>query len=245
MERPRAPRCYHSRMSSAACRAAGMATVLGLALLARSPVAAQGPASQVIEDWSKQAVGKTGIPDGWQGQRWGSPKYDFTIVAESPSRVLHLKSDNEGSTITKEVKVDLKRLPVLTWRWKAVVLPKGGDSRHKETDDQAAQVFVAFPRFPQAVRSRIIGYVWDSTVPVGTIAKSEKTGTVTYVVLRSGEGELGRWITETRNVCEDYKKLFGEEQCEEPVGAVSISIDSNDTKTRAESFIGEIVFKAR
>jgi len=231
--------------SAVTALAIGFALVLAPALLPRSPAVAQGPASQTIEDWAKQTVGKTGIPDGWQGQRWGSPKYDFAIVAESPSRVLHLKSDNEGSTITKEVKVDLKRFPVLQWRWKAVTLPKGGDSRHKETDDQAAQVFVAFPRFPQAVRSRIIGYVWDSTVPVGTIAKSEKTGTVTYVVLRSGESELGRWVSESRNVCEDYKKVFGEEQCEEPVGAVSISIDSNDTKSRAESFIGEIVFKAR
>jgi hypothetical protein len=220
------------------------ALAAGLALLVLSPAGAQGPATVMVEDWSKQPAGKTGIPDGWQGQRWGSPRYDFTVVAEPTGRALHMKSDNEGSTISKEVKVDLKRYPIIQWRWKAVVLPKGGDSRKKDTDDQAAQVFVAFPRFPQAVRSRIIGYVWDSTAPVGIIAKSEKTGTVTYVIVRSGEADLGHWMTETRNVYEDYKRIFGEEPGEE-VGAISLAIDSNDTKSRAESFIGEILFRAR
>jgi hypothetical protein len=198
--------------------------------------------SVVVEDWSRQPAGKTGIPEGWQGQNWGSPKYDFRIVTESPKQVLHLRSQNEGSTISKEIKVDLREFPVLEWRWKVAVLPTGGDSRKKATDDQAAQLYVVFPRFPQAVRSRIIGYVWDSTAPAGTTVRSEKTGTVTYVIVRSGSTGLGTWITETRNVAEDYKRIYGEDPSE-PAGAVSISIDSNDTGSSAESYIGEIVFR--
>jgi hypothetical protein len=215
------------------------ATVLVLA--AASLAGAQGN-TVVIEDWSKQTVGKTGIPSGWQGQNWGSPKYDFVIAADGQARVLHMKSSNEGSTINKELKLDLKPTCTLQWRWKAVTLPKGGDSRKKETDDQGIQLYVTFPRFPQAVRSRIIGYVWDTTAPVGTIVKSEKAGTVTYVVVRSGADGLGQWHTESRNVCEDYKKIYSED-LNEPLGAVSVAIDSNDTKSTAESYVGEILFK--
>lgn len=196
----------------------------------------------LVEDWSKQPAGKTGIPEGWKGQNWGSPKYDFTVVNEGSGKALQLKSQDEGSTISKEVKVDVAQFPVLEWRWKAVTLPRGGDSRKKDTDDQAAQIYVTFPRFPQAVRSRIIGYVWDTMAPAGTIAKSEKTGTVTYVIVRSGSADLGKWITETRNVYEDYKRIFGEEPSER-MGAVSVSIDSNDTKSSAESYMGEILFR--
>ena len=197
----------------------------------------------VVEDWSQAPVGTKGIPPGWKGQNWGSPKYDFVVVQDEGRKALHMKSATDGSTISKEVKgkVDLKDTPVLEWSWKAVVLPKGGDSRKKATDDQAAQIFVVWPRFPEAVRSRIIGYVWDTTAPVGTIVKSEKTSTVTYVVLRSGTAELGKWITERRNVAEDFRKIYGEDP--EPPGAVSISIDSNDTTSVAESFMGAILFK--
>ena len=104
--------------------------VLGAASLA----ATQGN-SVVVEDWSKQPVGKTGIPDGWQGQTWGSPKYDFVIEADGQARVLHMKSQNDGSTINKELKLDLKPTCVLQWRWKAVILPKGGDCRRRNQND--------------------------------------------------------------------------------------------------------------
>ena len=206
-------------------------------------VAAVAAAQMVVEDWSRVPVGTKGIPPDWKGQNWGSPAYDVTVVEDGGKKVLHLKSKNEGSTISKEVKgkVNLKTTPILEWSWKAVVLPTGGNSCAKATDDQAAQVYVAWPRFPEAVRSQVIGYVWDTTQPVGTICKSEKTGTVTYVVLRSGSAELGKWHTERRNVREDFKKIYGAEP--DNPGAVSISIDSNDTSSMSESFVGAVFFK--
>lgn len=220
-------------------------TVFAVVAVAFALAVTVAAADFVIEDWSKYPVGTRGIPPGWEGQKWGSPAYDFSIVQDGGRKVLHLKSKDEGSTISKDIKgkVNLKETPFLEWTWKAVALPVGGDSRKKELDDQAVQVFVAWPRFPEMVRSRIIGYVWDSTVPVGTVAKSEKTATVTYIVLRSGPGELGKWITERRNVREDFKKLYGEEP--ENPAALSISIDSNDTKSHSESFVGPIAFKSR
>ena len=138
-------------------------------------------------------------------------------------------------------KVNLKETPFLEWSWKVTVLPRGGDSCKKATDDQAAQVFVVWPRFPEPVRSRVIGYVWDTTEPVGKICKSEKTGTVTYIVLRSGTAELGKWVTERRNLVEDFKKIYQDDP-DEPA-AVSLAIDSNDTNSTAESYIGPILFK--
>ena len=200
--------------------------------------------SVVIEDWSSQKVGTTGIPPGWEPQRWGSPKYDFTVVEDGGHQVLQLRSAKDSSNISKNIKgkVSLKETPILEWTWKAVTLPKGGDSRRKETDDQAAQIYVTWPRFPEAVRSQIIGYIWDTTVPAGTIVKSQKTGTVTYVVVRSGPSELGKWITERRNVLEDVKKIYG--STPEDPSIVSIGIDSDDTNSTAESYMGTIRFTA-
>jgi Protein of unknown function (DUF3047) len=214
---------------------------IAVAVLTAGTVFAQ-PATLPVEDWKKDPVGRKGLPSGWQSQTWGSPKYDFSIEADGDGRVLHMKSQNEGSTMSKEIKFDIRQFPILQWRWKAVVLPKGADSRKKATDDQACQVYVTFPRTPQAIRSRNIGYVWDTTAPAGTIAPSEKTGTVTYVIVRSGAADLNQWVTETRNVLEDYKKIYNQDPGEN-VGAVSVAIDSNDTQSTAECFVGEIFFK--
>jgi hypothetical protein len=215
---------------------------LAAALVLTACAALAQSTTVLVEDWSKEPVGKTGIPSGWQAQTWGSPKYDFKIEADGNGRVLHMKSENEGSTISRQIKLDIKQYPLLQWRWKAVTFPKGADSRKKATDDQACQVYITFPRFPQAVRSRNIGYVWDTSAPAGLIVPSEKNATVVYVIVRSGPGEAGKWIAETRNVYEDYKKIYGEEPGEE-VGAVSVATDSNDTQSSAECFVGEILFK--
>jgi hypothetical protein len=197
----------------------------------------------VVEDWSSQPVGTKGIPPPWQKQRWGSPNYEFVVVEDGGRKVLHLKSAGDSSNISKEIKgkVNLKETPVLEWSWKVVTLPKRGDSRRAETDDQAGQIYVTWPRFPEAVRSRVIGYIWDTTVPAGSTVKSQKTGTVTYVVVRSGPADLGKWLTERRNVREDFKRIYGEEP-EEPA-IVSVGIDSDDTKSTAESFVGPILFR--
>ncbi len=196
----------------------------------------------MVEDWSKHPVGAKGIPDEWKPQTWGgNPVYDLTVVEESPMKVLHLKSRGQSSTINKEVKVNVKETPILEWRWKAVVLPTGGDCRKKATDDQAVQLYVTFPRFPSLVRSRIIGYIWDTTAPEGTIVGSEKTSLITYVVVRSGSKDLNRWVTESRNVYEDYKRIYKEEPGK--LEDVSIAIDSDDTNSSAESYMGTILFR--
>jgi hypothetical protein len=222
-----------------------MRRVIGLALtglLVAGPALA-GPAV-VLEDWTTQPLGARRIPAGWRGQTWGRPAYDFTVEFDRGARVLRLRSHDEGSTITKDIggQVDLRATPILEWRWKVVELPAGGDSRRKAADDQAAQLFVIWPRSPEFLRSRILGYVWDTTAPAGTVARSEKSGTVTYIVIRSGPADLGRWVTERRNVLEDYRRIFGEEP--EAPGAIALSIDTNDTHTRAESVMGPIRFTA-
>ena len=64
---------------------------------------------------------------------------------------------------------------------------------------------------------------------------------MTYVVVRSGSAELGKWLTEHRNVAEDFKKVYQDDP--DSPAAISIAIDSNDTNSTAESFIGPILFK--
>ena len=197
----------------------------------------------VVEEWRSYALRTRGIPGEWKAQSWGKPVYDLAIVANDGQPVLHLRSKGESSTINRDLKgsVDVKATPILDWRWKAVTLPTGGNACKESTDDEAAQVYVAWLRPPESLRSRIIGYLWDSTAPAGTICKSEKISTVTYIVLRSGAGELGKWITERRNVAEDFRKIYGEAPPDNP-DALSLGIDSDDTKSSAESFIGPLVF---
>src|ERR1700745_3432592 len=89
----------------------------------------------VVEDWTKAQVGTRGLPPEWKAQNWGSPKYEFEIVTEDNQRALHMKSANEASLASRDIKgkVNLKETPIVEWSWKVTALPKGGDSCKKAT----------------------------------------------------------------------------------------------------------------
>jgi hypothetical protein len=239
---PRAGTGSHSTPSAHRLRRlflAGLRAALPAALVA---IAVAQPSSVVVEDWEKIPAGTKGVPPGWQGQRWGDPRYDFTVVQDGAVKALHLRSADDSSSISKEIKVDVKQYPILEWTWKVVELPPRGHARKAETDDEAAQLYVTFPRFPTAVRSRVIGYIWDSTEPAGASFKSAKVSSVHFIVVRSGSADLGKWMTESRNVLEDFRKIYGESPGE-PAGAITLSINSQNTGSRAESFFGKVLFK--
>jgi hypothetical protein len=153
---------------------------------------------------------------------------------------IRLRSDNASFTVYRDVQVDASQFPYLTWAWRVDQLPPNGDARHKETDDQAAQLYVVFPRFPELVRSQIVGYIWDSGAPAGTVLNSPTDRKVKYIVVRSGSDRLGQWIVESRNILEDYKRLYGGDPPK--VGRVALLINSQRTKSTAESWFAGMVF---
>ncbi len=210
---------------------------VGAVLLVAAVVGAWAADGVLVENWRSNPLGTRGIPGGWKGQSWGLATYDLEIVSDRGQSVLHLKSEGESSTISRDLNgaIDLKETPMIKWTWKALVLPSGGNACRKETDDQAAQVYVAW------LRTRIIGYLWDSTAPIGTICKSQKMSGVTYVVVRSGSEQLSKWIAERRNVLEDFRRIYGETP--DKPSSLALSIDSDETGSTAESLIGPIAFE--
>lgn len=200
------------------------------------------PVDVVVDDWTRPPVGATGIPPGWSAYATigGRPRYDFEAVEADGRRALRVRSRDDHSTIAREVSVDLAATPVLEWTWKVARLPEGADIRRKDTSDLGVQLIVVWPRPPAWLRSRLIAYGWDERLAGGTIEPSRKTRTVTFVIVRSGTADLDRWVTERRNVADDYRKIFGE--APDNPRAVAISIDTNDTHSTAEALVGRIAF---
>jgi len=213
-------------------------------ILAASRRRAWAQTADVVEDWSGIPLGARGIPLGWQKYETfgGHPAYDFTIVSDEGRRALDMRAAGDHSTIVREVLVDLDVTPVLAWQWKVMSFPRGADLRARETSDATAHIFVGWPRFPAMLRSRLIGYVWDPFLPAGTILRSAKTSTVTFVIVRSGDAGLGQWTGETRDVAADYRMIYGEEPSRPQ--AIALSIDTNDTRSPAEALFGPIAFIA-
>ena len=205
-----------------------------------------GPAIEIVlvENWTRQRLDSRGVPETWRAYDTigGRPAYDFAVVEIDGGRALRMRSHGDHSTIAKKIQIDLNATPWLEWSWRVVALPDRADIRQQATSDAAAHVFVVWPRWPEVLRARLIGYLWDASLPVGSIHKSQKTASVTFIVVHSGSVQLGQWVTERRNVREDYRMAFGEEPENPPV--IALSIDTNDTKSSSETFIGQIRFRS-
>jgi hypothetical protein len=204
---------------------------------------ARGENGILMVDRFQAGMNGEGLPSAWTLEKAPGPKSKIAIENEKEDRFLRILSINDGFGVRKEMSFDIRQYPHLSWWWKAIQLPKGGDIRKKETDDQAGQIYVIFPRFPSLVNSRSVGYIWDTQAPIGLSGTSTAYNRMKYVVLQSGEGKLNQWVFETRNVYEDYKKFFQEDP--PPVGALLLYLNSQHTKTSAEICFAEIFFSAQ
>jgi hypothetical protein len=187
-------------------------------------------------------VDEKGIPVGWTLEKEPGGDSKITLAQEKEGHFLRIFSVGDTFGLKKEMSFDIRKYPYLSWCWRATKLPKGGDIRKRETDDQAGQIYVVFPKFPAMVNSRSVGYIWDTQAPVGLLGTSTAYGKMRYVVLQSGPEKLDQWISETRNVYEDYKKLFQEEP--PTVGTVLLYINTQHTKTSASCDYADIFFSA-
>jgi hypothetical protein len=65
-------------------------------------------------------------------------------------------------------------------------------------------------------------------------------GFVKTIVVEGGPSRVGAWCEEERNVYEDFRLAFGEEP--PAVAGVAIMSDSDDTRSAATAFFGDLVF---
>jgi len=182
----------------------------------------------------------SGRPAGWDLQEFAGHA-TVQIVRDDGRVAVDLQSDRASFALYRDVVLDLKQFPMLRWSWKAVRLPPGGDARSRATDDEVAQIYIVFPRWPSPrMNSEVVGYIWDTHAPVGSAVTSPQAENVRSIVVESGQQRVGFWVQEERNVHADYVALFGREPGR--VGKVAIMIDSNDTQSQSEALVDDLIF---
>jgi len=192
-----------------------------------------------IESFSK-GVDEKGLPIDWElKEKEGTPI--IKLEKEEGINVLHLISENSSFGVAKKIDIDIKKYPYLNFRWKVIELPRNGDFRKKETDDQAAQIYVAFGTFK--LTAKIVGYLWENKAPKLITGVSPAWSKTRLIVLESGPEKIGKWVCEKRNIYNDYKELFEKEPPKAKL--ISLYINSQHTKSRAESYFGEIYFSKK
>jgi hypothetical protein len=209
--------------------------LLVVAILALASFAFSTPLAMIV--LNPTALGAGRFPPDWKILvNHGKP--DISACRDGDVACLHLKSVKASFALERSVDVNPSELPFLTWRWKVARVPGGGDFRRAATDDQAAQVLVAF------ADRRVLTYLWDSNAPKGSegSASSLPLVHVFAVVCESGTARTNQWILENRNLADDFQRAYGKPAPR--VKGLRIQINSQHTGTVAESYFGDIAFRS-
>ena len=191
------------------------------------------PAPALSFHFSADPVGS--LPAQWQA-RGGPGRPTYQVKAEPDgNRYLAAVSRNSDVQLGVEVKVRPEESPILSWRWRVLELPRAADERNLKTLDSAASVYALFGSrlFP-----RILKYVWSTSVPAGSSLKHPNSGRMAIIVLSSGSQSLGMWQQVTRNLVEDFKKVFQTEPGN--LIAIGVKTDSDSTRTSAKADYDDI-----
>jgi hypothetical protein len=175
-------------------------------------------------------------------QEWEHQKFvnetRYTLVREEGKPAIQAVGQESSSGLYKKISYSPKEYPWLEWEWKLEKAQKTADLNIEEKEDMALGVFIIFPHswlLPWKTKS--IAYVW-------TGAKHQPGHIVMnphhpYFVLQAGDEKKGQWITERRNIYEDYKRVWGEYPVKN-TKALGLYTDNDQTKEPVVGYYGPI-----
>ncbi len=174
------------------------------------------------------------------------PATRFEPISVGGVNAVQASAVRSMALLTRTVNVDLRQTPVLCWQWRVSGALKTADITRKTGDDQAARIYVGL-QLPvnsmslgtraklalarstggSAVPDGVVNYVWDNRLPIGTVRPNVYTERARVVVMQSGNGRAGRWVSERRNVALDIEKQF--KTSAGRIVSIAVSSDTDNT----------------
>jgi len=230
-----------------------------------NPWAADAPQPAFLAVGFFSAATREGsLPDGWKPLTFKNidRHTTYSLVKDGERTVVKAVAVASASGLVREVKIDPKQYPVVKWQWKVMNILKKGDVHRKEGDDYPARLYITFEYDPgklgffekmkfEAVRLlygqyppvAAINYIWESKAPMGTVVPNSYTDRVKMIVVETGQTKLHQWVTEERNLYEDFKQAFGSEP--PMISGVAIMTDTDNTGESATTYYGDILFERK
>jgi len=191
----------------------------------------------VLEDFEDGPV--SGLPPGWKSRGFGEgDRAPYWIEEEDGNRFLRAEDRGENVMLYKEVRWSSREYPYLSFRWRIRAVPEGADERFEETSDSAAGLYLSYRRklgiVPESVK-----FVWSGSLAAGSAFRRPGIGMPWTVVAGSGSPD-GSWRTFVFRTEDVYRKCFGKDPGDRPLG-IGLLSDANSTRSFAAADYDDIV----
>lgn len=239
-------------------------------LMAAEPLSAASAnhGEMLIERTNTQVTGsqekRDALPRFWQLRQLDPsiPPTHYRLREWDGLLAIEANADASMALLGRPLDIDISHTPILCWRWRVAAPLVKADMATRNGDDYAARIYVAFhlpaekltlatriklglarARYGSQVPDAALNYVWDNRYPVGTKRPNAYTRQTQMVVLRSGSGQAGNWVSERRDLLTDARQAFGTEQVQ--ATTLAVAADTDNTGEQARSGFAELHFVAR
>jgi hypothetical protein len=222
--------------------------------------------AQPIIDVGRFSAAEPGdhLPAGWHPLTFKNitSHTHYTLIKDGDTVVIKAVSRASASGLIRKIRIDPQKYPFIRWQWKVSNVYKNGDVTQKSGDDYPARIYITFEYDPDRIGllekikynlakqfygeyppSAAINYIWASHAAIGTIVSNPYTQRTKMIVVKSGKMALNTWITEERNMFDDYIRAFGEKP--PMISGIAIMTDSDNTKEAATAFYGDIQLREK
>lgn len=252
----------------AAPRPPARRAVLGALLVAPAawPLASSPPVRRPPGATNRFSAGVPGgaLPQGWQRIRLNDRKTPtlWSLESDGGTTVLAAHARASVSLVMRSASIDLRRTPMVAWRWKIDAHPAEADNAQASKEDSVARLVFVFDGDPSSlplsdrmvmrVAKSLSGrdmpyatmmYVISGVAGVGTVVPNPHTRRVQMVVASTAAQALDRWVETSRDLAADFREAFGEAPGRlVAYGAMS---DTDNTGAEARAWYGDIEFRPR
>lgn len=210
------------------------------------------PTGAPPRDWAFQPIRNAPHPT----------KYALVRDDDLGTTVLEGSANAAAGALIYRFDGDAQISPILRFKWRVGGLLANSDPRTKGGDDYVARIYVTFAVDPEragvkekaenAVAQLLYGetpphaalsYVFTHKATLGTVITSPYTQRVKKIVVDADPASVGKWRSFTRNIYDDYKRVFGEEPTR--ISGIAIMVDTDNTGETASARFGDITLSSR
>ncbi|MEA5446409.1 DUF3047 domain-containing protein [Gammaproteobacteria bacterium AB-CW1] len=163
----------------------------------------------------------------------------YRLVEMEDREAIHALCESSASALYLEQEIDLRETPIIEWSWRI----RGSygediDESSREGDDYPVRLYAISDGGWRRWQTRAVNWVWASGKDQGESWPSAYADQVKMVALQSGEEKAGQWVTERRNIREDFARFHDREI--ETIDAIGLMSDCDDLDTSNEAWFGGI-----
>ena len=210
-------------------------------IFAQLPFGPLGPEKEKPEEKEKSPV-----KGWWMVSYFSVPPTRYSRVSKG---IIKAESLGTRSSLYKKVGEKEKEFPLLCWEWKISNVVRSAIETKKDRYDAAARVMVFFGRRDMRIMEggepsgTRIEYIWANRLPKGHVFDPPGEKNCKVFALESGEGKIGQWVYEQRNLFKDYKTAFGAEP--EGVLAIGIQTDTDHSNEMVTAYYSEPILRKK